>query len=134
MVGYFGIPVRDVDKNNNVDIVVTVVEGVDAVNPEIVFATRRSSPRRLILLMMVVGSRRPEIIVVAENFLYCFGMLMEFVEFVKLRRKFPYAERPYKVLVRKTGAILIGIHGHDDLYEALFPYNRAKGTLYDGET
>jgi len=46
-------------------------------------------------------------IVVAENFLYCFGMLMEFVEFVKLRRKFPYAERPYKVLVRKTGAILM---------------------------
>ena len=62
MVGYFGIPVRDVDKNTNVDIVVTVVEGVDAVNPEIVFATQRSSPRRLILLMMVVGSRRPEIV------------------------------------------------------------------------
>ena len=32
---------------------------------------------------------------------------MEFVEFVKLRRKFPYAERPYKVLVRKIGAILM---------------------------
>lgn len=46
-------------------------------------------------------------IVVAENFLYCFGMLMEFVEFVKLRRKFPYAERPYKVPVGKTGAILM---------------------------
>ncbi|KAG5049458.1 hypothetical protein JHK85_010561 [Glycine max] len=46
-------------------------------------------------------------IVAAENFLYCFGMLMEFVAFVKLRRKFPYAERPYKVPVGKTGAILM---------------------------
>ncbi|CAJ1977642.1 unnamed protein product [Sphenostylis stenocarpa] len=40
-------------------------------------------------------------IVAAENFLYCFGMLMEFVAFVKLRRKFPYAKRPYKVPVGK---------------------------------
>ncbi|TKY50728.1 polyamine transporter [Spatholobus suberectus] len=46
-------------------------------------------------------------IVAAENFLYCFGMLMEFVAFVKLRRKFPYASRPYKVPVGKTGAILM---------------------------
>ncbi|KAG4984645.1 hypothetical protein JHK87_029394 [Glycine soja] len=46
-------------------------------------------------------------IVAAENFLYCFGMLMEFVAFVKLRRKFPYAERLYKVPVGKTGAILM---------------------------
>lgn len=46
-------------------------------------------------------------IVAAENFLYCFGMLMEFVAFVKLRRKLPYAERPYKVPVGKTGAILM---------------------------
>ncbi|RZB89561.1 Polyamine transporter PUT1 [Glycine soja] len=46
-------------------------------------------------------------IVAAENFLYCFGMLMEFVAFVKLRRKFPYAERLYKVPVGETGAILM---------------------------
>ncbi|XP_020209806.2 polyamine transporter RMV1, partial [Cajanus cajan] len=46
-------------------------------------------------------------IVAAENFLYCFGMLMEFVAFVKLRRKFPSACRPYKVPVGKTGAVLI---------------------------
>lgn len=26
------------------------------------------------------------------------------------------------------------IQGHDDLCEAFFAYNRAKGTLYDGET
>ncbi|KAL2996380.1 hypothetical protein AAZX31_10G268900 [Glycine max] len=45
--------------------------------------------------------------VAAENFLYCFGMLMEFVAFVKLRRKFPYAERLYKVPVGETGAILM---------------------------
>jgi len=27
-----------------------------------------------------------------------------------------------------------GMQGHDDLCEAFFAYNRAKGTLYDGET
>jgi hypothetical protein len=27
-----------------------------------------------------------------------------------------------------------GIQGHDDLCEAFFAYNRAQGTLYDGET
>ncbi|KAK7280595.1 hypothetical protein RJT34_25660 [Clitoria ternatea] len=46
-------------------------------------------------------------IVAAENFLYCFGMLMELVAFVKLRMKFPSASRPYKVPVGKMGAILM---------------------------
>ena len=45
-------------------------------------------------------------IVAAENFLYCFGMLMEFVAFVKLRMKFPALSRPYKVPVGNIGAIL----------------------------
>ncbi|XP_061337473.1 probable polyamine transporter At1g31830 [Gastrolobium bilobum] len=46
-------------------------------------------------------------IVAAENFLYCFGMLMEFVAFVKLRMKFPSLYRPYKVPVGTMGAILM---------------------------
>lgn len=46
-------------------------------------------------------------IVAAENFLYCFGMLMEFVSFVKLRMKLPSMYRPYKVPVGGKGAILM---------------------------
>lgn len=46
-------------------------------------------------------------IVAAENFLYCFGMLLEFVAFVKLRVKYPAASRPYKVPLGTTGAILM---------------------------
>ncbi|GAU17126.1 hypothetical protein TSUD_106250 [Trifolium subterraneum] len=46
-------------------------------------------------------------IVAAENFLYCFGMLMEFVAFVKLRMKFPNVSRPYKIPVGKIGAVLM---------------------------
>lgn len=41
-------------------------------------------------------------IVAAENFLYCFGMLLEFVAFVKLRVKYPAASRPYKVPLGTT--------------------------------
>ncbi|XP_023924723.2 probable polyamine transporter At1g31830 isoform X1 [Quercus suber] len=48
-------------------------------------------------------------IVAAENFLYCFGMIMEFIAFVKLRMKYPAASRPYKIPVGTCGAILICI-------------------------
>ncbi|KAA8546132.1 hypothetical protein F0562_020974 [Nyssa sinensis] len=48
-------------------------------------------------------------IVAAENFLYCFGMIMEFVAFVKLRIKYPAASRPYKIPIGTTGAILMCI-------------------------
>lgn len=48
-------------------------------------------------------------IVAAENFLYCFGMNMEFVAFVKLRIKYSSACRPYKVPVGTTGAVLMCI-------------------------
>lgn len=46
-------------------------------------------------------------IVAAENFLYCFGMLMEFLAFVKLRMKFPSLSRPYRIPVGTKGAILM---------------------------
>ncbi|KAH9753713.1 putative polyamine transporter [Citrus sinensis] len=36
-------------------------------------------------------------IVAAENFLYCFGMIMEFIAFVWLRIQYPAASRPYKI-------------------------------------
>lgn len=48
-------------------------------------------------------------IVAAENFLYCFGMIMEFIAFVKLRMKYPAASRPYKIPIGTCGAILICI-------------------------
>ncbi|KAK1385292.1 Polyamine transporter PUT1 [Heracleum sosnowskyi] len=46
-------------------------------------------------------------IVAAENFLYCFGMLLEFIVFVKLRVKYPAASRPYKVPLGTTATILM---------------------------
>lgn len=46
-------------------------------------------------------------IVAAENFLYCFGMILEFIAFVRLRYKYPDAPRPYKIPVGNVGAILM---------------------------
>ncbi|KAI3679990.1 hypothetical protein L2E82_50727 [Cichorium intybus] len=46
-------------------------------------------------------------IVAAENFLYCFGMILEFIAFVRLRMKYPAASRPYKIPVGTTGSVLL---------------------------
>ncbi|KAK7309492.1 hypothetical protein RJT34_06257 [Clitoria ternatea] len=46
-------------------------------------------------------------IVAAENFLYCFGMILEFLAFILLRIKHPNATRPYKVPGGTAGAILM---------------------------
>ncbi|KAL6005882.1 hypothetical protein ACLOJK_039927 [Asimina triloba] len=48
-------------------------------------------------------------IVAAENFLYCFGMILEFFAFIRLRMKHPNAPRPYKIPVNTVGAILLCI-------------------------
>ena len=48
-------------------------------------------------------------IVAAENFLYCFRMILEFLAFVWLRVKHPFASRPYKIPVGTIGAILMCI-------------------------
>lgn len=48
-------------------------------------------------------------IVAAENFLYCFGMILEFVAFIWLRIKHPRAHRPYKIPFGTFGAILLVI-------------------------
>ncbi|KAJ1412457.1 Amino acid/polyamine transporter I [Sesbania bispinosa] len=48
-------------------------------------------------------------IVAAENFLYCFGMILEFAAFILLRIKHPTASRPYKIPGGTFGAILMCI-------------------------
>ncbi|KAH9753678.1 putative polyamine transporter [Citrus sinensis] len=48
-------------------------------------------------------------IVAAENFLYCFGMIMEFIAFVWLRMQYPAASRPYKIPTVTVGAIIMCI-------------------------
>ncbi|KAF3649340.1 Polyamine transporter PUT1 [Capsicum annuum] len=48
-------------------------------------------------------------IVAAENFLYCFGMILEFIAFVLLKIKFPHASRPFKIPGGTVGAILLCI-------------------------
>ncbi|KAF5194238.1 Polyamine transporter put1 [Thalictrum thalictroides] len=48
-------------------------------------------------------------IVAAENFLYCFGMILEFIAFVRLRMKYPAASRPYKIPLGTFGSILMCI-------------------------
>lgn len=46
-------------------------------------------------------------IVAAENFLYCFGMILEFLAFIRLRMKYPTAKRPYKIPGGTIAAILL---------------------------
>ncbi|KAD3641567.1 hypothetical protein E3N88_30791 [Mikania micrantha] len=46
-------------------------------------------------------------IVAARNFLYCFGMILEFITFVRLRMKYPTASRPYKIPVGTVGSTLL---------------------------
>ncbi|KAL0736520.1 hypothetical protein Bca4012_012730 [Brassica carinata] len=46
-------------------------------------------------------------IVAAENLLYCFGMVLEFVAFVRLRMKRPAASRPFKIPVGVLGSVLM---------------------------
>ncbi|KAH9607495.1 hypothetical protein KSS87_017427 [Heliosperma pusillum] len=48
-----------------------------------------------------------EEIVAAENFLYCFGMILEFIAFIVLRIKQPAASRPYKIPLGITGSVLM---------------------------
>ncbi|XP_010906713.1 polyamine transporter RMV1 [Elaeis guineensis] len=46
-------------------------------------------------------------IIAAENILYCFGMLLEFLAFMRLRMKYPRAPRPYKIPLGTIGSILV---------------------------
>lgn len=46
-------------------------------------------------------------IIAAENFLYCFGMILEFIAFVRLRMKYPAASRPYKIPLGTVGCVVM---------------------------
>ncbi|KAF8115179.1 hypothetical protein N665_0029s0025 [Sinapis alba] len=46
-------------------------------------------------------------IVAAENLLYCFGMVLEFIAFVRLRMKHPAVSRPFKIPVGVLGSVLM---------------------------
>lgn len=46
-------------------------------------------------------------IVAAENFLYCFGMILEFIAFIKLRMEHPTVGRPYRIPLGTFGCILM---------------------------
>ncbi|CAL5003882.1 unnamed protein product [Urochloa decumbens] len=46
-------------------------------------------------------------IIAAENYLYCFGMILEFIAFIKLRMTHPNASRPYKIPLGTIGAVLM---------------------------
>ncbi|KAI4353047.1 hypothetical protein L6164_002025 [Bauhinia variegata] len=59
-----------------------------------------------VILLSLLSFRE---IVAAENFLYCFGMTLEFIAFILLRIGNPDAPRPYKVPGGTAGAILICI-------------------------
>ncbi|KAL9664397.1 hypothetical protein QQ045_019797 [Rhodiola kirilowii] len=48
-------------------------------------------------------------IVAAENFLYCFGMILEFLAFIRLRIKQPATARPYKIPIGTVGSIIMCI-------------------------
>ncbi|KAL9246991.1 hypothetical protein vseg_020466 [Gypsophila vaccaria] len=50
-----------------------------------------------------------EEIVAAENFLYCFGMILEFIAFIMLRMKQPAVSRPYKIPLGTVGSIVMCI-------------------------
>ncbi|KAL0695917.1 hypothetical protein Bca4012_063097 [Brassica carinata] len=46
-------------------------------------------------------------IVAAENMLYCGGMVLEFMAFVRTRMEHPAASRPYKIPMGAVGSVLI---------------------------
>ncbi|XP_039771551.1 polyamine transporter PUT1-like isoform X1 [Panicum virgatum] len=55
--------------------------------------------------VLLLSSMSFQEIVAAENFLYCFGMLLEFVAFVLLRVRRPDAPRPYRVPLGTAGCV-----------------------------
>ncbi|CAL5054849.1 unnamed protein product [Urochloa decumbens] len=55
--------------------------------------------------VLLLSSMSFQEIVAAENFLYCFGMLLEFAAFVLLRVRRPDAPRPYRVPLGTAGCV-----------------------------
>jgi len=52
----------------------------------------------------------------------------------KIINRFPIGSRVVGAFIMPCGTCSYCAKGHDDLCEDFFAYNRAKGTLYDGET
>ncbi|KAB1208633.1 Succinate-semialdehyde dehydrogenase (acetylating) [Morella rubra] len=52
----------------------------------------------------------------------------------KIIERYPVGSHVVGAFIMPCGNCLFCSKGHDDLCEAFFAYNRAKGTLYDGET
>ncbi|XP_019095382.1 PREDICTED: uncharacterized protein LOC104762506 isoform X2 [Camelina sativa] len=52
----------------------------------------------------------------------------------KIIKRFPVGSRVVGAFIMPCGTCSYCAKGHDDLCEDFFAYNRAKGTLYDGET
>ncbi|CAF1849719.1 BnaC04g24470D [Brassica napus] len=52
----------------------------------------------------------------------------------KIIQRFPIGSRVVGAFIMPCGTCSYCAKGHDDLCEDFFAYNRAKGTLYDGET
>ncbi|XVF15595.1 hypothetical protein REPUB_Repub09cG0167900 [Reevesia pubescens] len=52
----------------------------------------------------------------------------------KITERFPIGSRVVGAFIMPCGNCFFCSKGHDDLCEDFFAYNRAKGTLYDGET
>jgi len=46
-------------------------------------------------------------IIAAENYLYCFGMILEFIAFIKLRMTHPSTSRPYRIPLGTVGAVVM---------------------------
>jgi amino acid transporter len=46
-------------------------------------------------------------IIAAENYLYCFGMILEFIAFIKLRMTHPNTTRPYRIPLGTVGAVVM---------------------------
>ncbi|KAL5820910.1 hypothetical protein ACOSQ3_022792 [Xanthoceras sorbifolium] len=53
---------------------------------------------------------------------------------IKIIRRLPVGSRVIGAFIMPCGTCFFCSKGHDDLCEDFFAYNRAKGTLYDGET
>ncbi|KAI4369309.1 hypothetical protein MLD38_017764 [Melastoma candidum] len=52
----------------------------------------------------------------------------------KITERFPVGSRVVGAFIMPCGSCSYCAKGHDDLCEDFFAYNRAKGTLYDGQT
>ncbi|GLJ26660.1 hypothetical protein SUGI_0518590 [Cryptomeria japonica] len=59
--------------------------------------------------VLLLSSMSFQEIIAAENYLYCFGMILEFAAFIWLRIKKPTMPRPYKIPLGTVGIVLMCI-------------------------